>query len=124
MNDLTKTNLKTLNVETEIKFQVNQTQGNSVDAYGTGDYVSYCEYEVKRKQMICDIPKGQGGTKDCDYNFTDELLVIHNNEGVCKFGTFSNPKLADLFCKALNETDQAELLDLINSDPYKSNIII
>ena len=74
----------TITVETEIKFQVTDKMGKSVDTYNTGDYHSKREFHVKRKQMKCDIPVLNGGSKETNYGYSDELIMIHNSDSLSR----------------------------------------
>ena len=115
-------NSNSIIVETEIKFIVIEKNGKSVDVYGTGDYSSRKEYHVNRKQTASDIPVENGGTMESNYGYSDELIMIHNNEGVQRYAKFDNINLANIFCEALNAMDQAELMKLNNEDEFKSEV--
>ena len=104
----------TLEVSETIEFQVT-TEKQYADSYGTGDYVGHNKYVVKRKLMLSDIPKCQGGTKDRDIFHSDRLLLKWEKEGLDVFGTFRDKRIAQILCDALNSKEQKELIEIVKT---------
>ena len=101
-----------LEVSEKVEFQVS-IEKDFVDSYGTGDYTGRKKYVVKRKLMLSDIPSAQGGTKETNTLYSDELFIKWEKQGLGNFGTFNDQKIAQILCDSLNTKGQKELIELI-----------
>ncbi len=115
----------TVEVSEKIEFFI-VTESRSVDQYHTGDRINVNDYIVKRKMMFSDIPEKNGGTKKTDRLIHTDVFLMWEKDGIDDFGKFyhANKQYAEVLCNALNNTDQNELLEMINNDEFKNSVAI
>jgi len=115
----------TIEISEKIEFFI-VTESTSVDQYHTGDRTNVNDYIVKRKLMLSDIPEANGGTKITDHSIHTNVFLMWEKDGIDDFGKFNhaNRQYAEVLCNALNNTDQKELLEMINNDEYKNSVTL
>jgi len=100
-----------IKVETKITFIVTEKWVNC-KGYNN-ESTSKKQWVVNRKLM----------EQDCG-RWADEVLFRHLKEGHEKYGQFTSKEMADVFCNALNNMTQKQLVELSQSDDYKKTIVL
>ncbi len=100
-----------IKVETKIKFIVSEKNVNCRDY--NYESTTKTEWVVNRKLM----------EQDCE-RWSDEVLFRHLKEGHEKYGQFTSKEMADVFCNALNNMTQKQLVELSQKDDYKTTIVL
>ena len=109
MKTITTIQKSKISVNTTIKFQISK----SSMAKRQMDYssTSVDSFKVNRSIMACDVR-----------NWSDEVLERRINDGAETYGEFMSIEMATIFCDALNNKTQQELIDLSIADDYKKTL--
>jgi len=99
----------TINVATRIEFQVTKKfkQVREMD-YSTG---SRPTFKVMRRQMESDFG-----------NWSSDIIERRAVEGCEEYAEFTSEEMAHVFCQALNNMTQHELVNLSIADRYKKTL--
>lgn len=109
METITTIQKSKISVNTTIKFQI----AKSSMAKRQMDYssTSVDSFKVNRSIMACDVR-----------TWSDEVLERRIENGVEMYGEFMSIEMATIFCDALNNMSQSDLVDLSIADDYKTTI--
>lgn len=109
METITTIQKSEISVNTKIKFQI--TKSSMAKRQMDYSSTSVDSFKVNRSIMACDVR-----------NWSDEVLERRINEGVETYGEFMSIEMATIFCDALNNKTQQELIDLSIADDYKMTL--
>jgi hypothetical protein len=109
METITTIQKSEISVNTTIKFQITKSSMSKRQM----DYssTSVDSFKVNRSIMACDVR-----------NWSDEVLQRRINDGAETYGEFMSIEMATIFCDALNNKTQQELIDLSIADDYKMTL--
>tara|TARA_R110002020_G_C15979175_1_gene748291 strand:+ start:226 stop:582 length:357 start_codon:yes stop_codon:yes gene_type:complete len=109
METITTIQKSQISVNTTIKFQIEK----SSVAKRQMDYssTSVDSFKVNRSLMACDVR-----------NWSDKVLERKIKDGAETYGEFMSIEMATIFCDALNNKTQQELIDLSIADDYKMTL--
>ena len=111
METITTIQKSEISVNTTIKFQI----AKSSMAKRQMDYssTSVDSFKVNRSIMACDVR-----------SWSDEVLERRINDGAETYGEFMSIEMATIFCDALNNMTQDELVNLSIADDFKTSLSI
>lgn len=109
MKTITTIQKSQIQVNTKIKFQIAKSSMKKRQMDYSNTLVD--TYKVNRSIMACDVR-----------NWSDEVLKRKIKDGAETYGEFMSIEMATIFCDALNNKTQQELIDLSTADDYKMTL--